>query len=102
MDIRDQFIGIRSDDRESSNPLACGRLFPIFPNAIKAERRAVLHGNRVGLLGFLTLNSLPLEKAIHRHEASALAVGFVEGRQLPHRLALGIDRPAPTSWVLAP
>jgi hypothetical protein len=40
--------------------------------------------------------------AINRHDAAALAVGFVKSRQLPYRLALGVDRLAPTCWVLAP
>jgi hypothetical protein len=43
-----------------------------------------------------------LEEAINRHDAAALAVGFVKSRQLPYRLALGVDRLAPTCWVLAP
>src|SRR5262249_2581173 len=39
---------------------------------------------------------------IHRHDAAALAVGVAESRQVPHSLALRVDRLAPACWVLAP
>ena len=62
----------------------------------------MFHGNGIGLLCLVPLDRLPLEEAINRHDASALAIGFVEGRQLPHRLALSVDRLAPAGRVLAP
>ena len=40
------------------------RVFPIFPQSAEAKGTAVLHGDGVGLLGFLALDRLPLKEAI--------------------------------------
>src|SRR5437660_1722047 len=90
VDVGDQLIGIRGDDRKGPNPFARSRLFPVLPNAGDAERCAIFHGDRVGLLRPLALDRLPLEEAVHRHDAAALAVGIPKGRQVPDGLALGI------------
>ena len=66
------------------------------------ERGASLHGDRVGLLRLLALDRLPLEKAVDRHDAAALAVGLAEGRQVARRLALGVDRFASALRIVAP
>jgi hypothetical protein len=55
--------------------------------------------SRVGLLRPL---ALPLEEAVHRHDAAALAVGIPKGRQVPDGLALGVDRLSTTLRVIAP
>ena len=70
---------------------------PAMPNGV-----AVLHGDGVGLLRLLPLDGLPLEEAVHRHDAAPLAVGVPEGRQVAHGLALGVDRLAAARRVLAP
>ena len=44
----------------------------------------------------------PLEEAVYRDNAAALAICITEGRQLSHGLALGVDRLAPSFRVLAP
>ena len=44
----------------------------------------------------------PLEEAVYRDNAAALAIRITEGRQLSHGLALSVDRPAPPFRVLAP
>ena len=78
------------------------RFFPIFPQPAKAEGTAVLHGDGIGLLGFLPLDRLPLEEAIDRNDAAAPAIGIPEGGQIAHGLAFSIDRPSPALRVLAP
>src|SRR5271166_1784245 len=88
--------------RKSPNPLAGSRLFPVLPNAGDPERRAILHGDGVGLLRPLSLDRLPLEKAIHRHNAAPVTVGVPECRQLVHGLAFRVDRLAASGRVLAP
>jgi hypothetical protein len=57
-------VGIGGDDRKGADPFARRRLLPVLPNPRNAERRAVLHGDRVGLLRLLRLDRLPLEEAV--------------------------------------
>src|SRR5262249_39516976 len=102
MDIGHQLIGISRNDCKSANQFARNRLFPVLPNPRKSERCAVLHGDRVGLFRPLTLDRLPFEKAIDRHDASASAVRIAEGRQVANGLALGVDWLSAASRVLAP
>src|SRR5262249_13631704 len=75
---------------------------PVLPNAADAERFTGLHRNGIRLLGLLSLNRLPLEKAVHRHDAAPLAVGVPERREPVNGLALGVDWLAASGWVLAP
>src|SRR6266404_3883331 len=49
-----------------------------------------------------TLDRLPFEEPVHRHDAAALTVGLPEGGQLPHALALGVDRLAAALRIIAP
>jgi hypothetical protein len=95
-------IGVGTDDGERANPLAGSRLLPVLPDACETERRAILHGDGIGLLRPLAPDGLPLEEAVHRHDAAALAVGIPERRELPHGLALGVDGFLAPRWVLAP
>jgi hypothetical protein len=70
MDFGHQFVGDGRDNRESANPLARGRFFPVLPDATNPERSAVLHGDGVRLLGFLPFDGLPFEEAIHWNNAA--------------------------------
>src|SRR5262249_5851847 len=81
---------------------ARSRLLPVLPNAGDAEGRAILHRYRVGLLCLLTPDRPPFEEAVHWYNAAALAVRIAERRQVPHSLALGVDRLAPTCWIHTP
>src|SRR5215204_952591 len=60
-----EFVCCRRYDAEGSDPLAGGRILPVLPKASEAERRAVLHGDGVGLLYL---------RALDRHPASCLSV----------------------------
>src|SRR5262249_12840071 len=102
MNVDYQLVGIGGDNCKGPNPFARSRLLPVLPNASDAERRAILHRYRVGLLCLLTLDRPPFEEAIHRHNAAALAVRIAERRQVAHSLALGVDWLAPTCWVHTP
>ena len=62
VDLGHQFVEHRCDNRESTNPFAGGRVFPVFLQPAEAKRTAVLHGNRVELLSFLALNQMSLTK----------------------------------------
>src|SRR6516165_11569668 len=62
MDVGNQFIRICRDDREGTYSLTCAGLFPVLPKTCNAERRAILHGNGIGLLGLLAFDRLPLEE----------------------------------------
>jgi len=84
MDIGDQLIGIRRDNRKCSNPFARRRLFPVLPNARKTEGGAILHGNCIGLLCLLSLNRLPLERRERQrstHDWGAPRTGVAFQRQ---------------------
>src|SRR5262249_22040171 len=73
-----------------------------LPNSRKPERRAVLHGDRVRLLRLLTLDRLPFEEPVHRHDAAAHSIGIAERGQIPHALALGVDRLSAAFRITAP
>src|SRR5215475_10678321 len=102
MDVSHQLIGIGGDDCKSPNPFARKRLLPVLPDAGDAEWRAVLHSDSVGLFCLLPLDRLPLEEAVHRHNAAAPAVRISKRRQISHGLVFGVDRLSTTCWVLAP
>src|SRR4051794_2976995 len=102
MDVSHHLVGIGRDHRERSDPLTGCRLSPVFPDAGYSEWTAVLHGDRVRLLRLLSLNSLPLKKAIHRHDTTSPPVGIAERRPLPYRLTLGVDRLPATLRIIAP
>ena len=102
MDLGDQLVGIRRDHRECANPLVRKRFFPVLPEPANAERPAVLHGDGIGLLGFLALDRLPFEEAVDGDDAAPSAIGISEGRQIAYGLVFGIDRPSPALRVLAP
>jgi hypothetical protein len=79
-----------------------------IPDASYAEGAAVLHGDGIRLLSFLPLDRFPLKKAVYRHDAATLPVRIPECRQIPYRLAFGIDRltivapirnQAPAQWI---
>src|SRR4029077_6307958 len=83
-------------DREGANPLAGGRVFPVLPQPANTERATVLHGDGIGLFGLLSLDRLPFEEAIDRHDAPPPAIGVAEGGQTVDGLAFGVDRLAAT------
>jgi hypothetical protein len=62
----------------------------------------VLHGDRIGLLGLLSLDRLPLVEAVDRQNAAAPAIRVPKHRQPVHRLAFGVDRLAPAFRILTP
>jgi hypothetical protein len=64
VDTGHQFVGVSRNYREGAGPLACGRVFPVLPQSAKAKRAAILHGDSIGLLGFLSLDRLPF-KEVH-------------------------------------
>src|SRR5215813_5310075 len=97
-----ELVGVGGDDGERPNPFARSRLFPVLPNPGKPERRAVLHGDRVGLLRLLALDRLPFEEPVHRHDAATHSIGIAERGQIPHALALGVDRLAAALRITAP
>src|SRR4051794_11602250 len=70
----DKLVCGRGDDAEGSDPFPCGGVLPVLPKAGEAEGRAVLHRNGVGLLHLRALDCHPLEEAVDRHDAAALAV----------------------------
>jgi hypothetical protein len=102
MNVGHELVGVGGDDCERPNPFARRRLFPVLPNPGKPERRAVLHGDRVGLLRLLALDRLPFEEPVHRHDAAAHSVGTPERGQIPHALALGVDRLSAALGITAP
>src|SRR5215471_924661 len=102
VDFSHQLVCIGRDHRKRPDPLAGPRLFPVLPNPTDAERFTGLHRNGIRLLGLLPLDRLPLEKAVHRHDAAPLAVGVSERREPVNGLALGVDWLAASGWVLAP
>jgi hypothetical protein len=102
MDFGNESVGIGGDDRKGTNPFTRRRLLPIPPNARNPKRRAVFHGDGVGLLRLLPFDRFPLEESVHRHDASTSAVGLAERRQIAHRLALGVDRLAAAFGIAAP
>jgi hypothetical protein len=102
MDFGHQFVGICRDHRESANPFAGGRFFPVLPKSANAERPAIFHGDGIGLLGFLPLDRLPLEEAVDRDDTAPPAIGISEGRETMYGLAFGVDRLAPAFRGPAP
>src|SRR5262249_45975273 len=102
MDFGHQLVCVSRDHRKRSNPLAGPRLFPVLPNSGDSERFTGLHRNGIRLLGPLPLNRLPLEKAVHRHDAASLSIGVPECGEPVNGLALGVDWLAASGWVLAP
>src|SRR5262249_11820717 len=50
----------------------------------------------------LTLDRLPFEEPVHRHDAAAPSVGIAKRGQIPHALALGVDRLAAALGITAP
>src|SRR3954467_513531 len=102
MNVIDQLISVRRDDCESAYPLARSWVFPVLPNAAEAKRPTILHGDCVGLFGFLPLDCQPFEKPVHRNDAASRPVGVAERRQAVYALAFGVDRLSPTLRVIAP
>jgi hypothetical protein len=102
VDLGHQFVGVRRDHRESANPLARSRFFPVLPEPANAKRPAVLHGDGIGLLSFLALDRLPLEEAVDRDDTAPPAIRVAEARQIADGLALSVDRLAPAFRVAAP
>src|SRR5215203_1287180 len=88
----DELVRRRGDDAEGSDPLAGGRVLPVLPKARETERRPVLHGYGVGLLNLRAFDRHPLEEAVDRHDAAALAICLTEHRQPIDRLRFGVDR----------
>jgi hypothetical protein len=60
---------------------------PPMPNWL-----AVLHDDRIGLLGTLAFDGFPFEKAIDRQDAVAPPIGVAKHLQLGDGLAFGVDR----------
>src|SRR3954452_7471607 len=97
MDVIDQLISVGRDNCERACPLARSWVFPILPNAAKAKRPTILHGNCVGLFAFLPLDCQPFEQPVHRNDAASRPVGVAERRQAVYGLAFGVDRLSPMS-----
>jgi hypothetical protein len=97
-----KLIGVGGDDSERADPLARIRIPPVLPQSANAERLAILHGDRVGLLRLLALDRLPFIEAVHRENAAAPAIRLPKHWQPVRRLAFGVDRLAPAVRVLAP
>src|SRR5436190_21337847 len=102
MDVRDERISVRRDNCKRAYPLARSWVFPILPNAAETKRPTILHGDCVGLFGFLPLDRHPLEKSVHRNDAASRPVSVAERRQGVYALAFGVDRLSPTLRVIAP
>jgi hypothetical protein len=100
--IRDKRIGICGDDCERAKPFSRFGIFPVLPNACDTKRRAILHGDGIRLLRSLSLDCLPIEAAIHRHDAASLPISLAEAVQLRACFGLGIDRFASAGRVRAP
>src|SRR4051794_19831514 len=80
MDVRDERISVRRDDCERACPLARSWVFPVLPNAAEAKRPTILHGDCVGLFGFLPLDCQPFEEPVHRNDAASRTVSISERR----------------------
>ncbi len=78
MDARHHFICRGCQDTERPHPFTSSRVAPVFPQPGDPERRAVLHGNDIGLLAALA--RLPLVKAVNRKNAAAGSVSVAECR----------------------
>src|SRR6516225_5355645 len=102
MNLAHELVGVRGDDCKRPNPVARSRFFPFLPNAGKAEGCAVLHGDGARLLRLAAFDRLPFEKTVDWHDAAAPAVGLAERRQIPHGLALRVDRLAAAFGIIAP
>src|SRR5262245_8868982 len=102
MDVRDKLVGVRRDDGERASPLAGSGLLPVLPDTSETKWGAILHRDRVGLLGPLPLDGLPLEEAVHRHDTAPYAIGIPETGQVSRGLALSVDGLAAASRVTAP
>src|SRR5262249_35032092 len=50
----------------------------------------------------LALDRLPFEEPVHRHDAATHSIGIAERGQIPHALALGVDRLAAALRITAP
>src|SRR5262245_47965698 len=72
------------------------------PKCRRCRRARHPSSYRVGLLCLLTPDRPPFEEAVHWYNAAALEVRIAERRQVPHSLALGVDRLAPTRWIHTP
>src|SRR5215211_1977026 len=99
VDAPDKFVGRRSQQRERANPLPL-RALPVLPYPGDAERRAVLHRDRVGLLPALSRH--PFIEPVDRQDAAAQPVAVPEHRQACDGLALGVDRLSSALWIFAP
>src|SRR5437773_8583357 len=84
--LGDQLVGVGGDDSEGPNPFARSGFFPVLPNAGDPKWRTIFHCDRIGLFRLLPFDRLPLEKTVHRHDATSFAVRIPEYRQVPHRL----------------
>jgi hypothetical protein len=103
MDVSDQLIGVRRDNCKRAYPLARGCwVFPVLPNAAETKWPTILHGDCVGLFGFLPLDCHPFEEPVHRNDAASVPVSVVERRQGVYVLTLGVDRLSLTLRVIAP
>ena len=80
VNLGDQLIGVRCDDREGAHPLAGGRVAPVFPQTSDPKRASVLHSNGIRLFGLLAFDRLPFEEAVHRQDAPPLTISLPERR----------------------
>src|SRR5215470_1082601 len=90
MEWRTDLVGCRGNYRARLDRLAGGAILPSLPQAGEAEHAAVLHNDRIGLLG-LRVELLPLVEAVRGNDAAAFSEGVSEGRLLRNRLGLRVD-----------
>src|SRR5262245_39286502 len=81
MDFPDQIVRRNSDDGEGANPLARSWMTPILPKPSDGERRAVLHGDGVGLFRPRSFDGTPFKEAFNRNDAAALGIGGSAGER---------------------
>jgi hypothetical protein len=105
MDFGHERVGIGGDHRERPD----SGVLPVLPNTSNAKRRAVFHGDRVGLLRLLPLDRLPLEEAIYRDDTAAqpMRIADMSANSQPSHTRGGPPRRAsprtlPRRWRLGP
>src|SRR4051812_24800957 len=65
--------------------------FQFSQDARQTEAGAVLHADRIRLLGSRALDGLPLEEEVNRHQAAPPSIGVPDHRKRMDRLGFGVD-----------
>ena len=100
VDAAEQLVARDGDDGEGPHPFPGAEVPPVLPKPCQTERRAILHGDRIGLLA--ALGRLPFEEPVNRDDAAAQSVGVSKGRSGRARLGFRIDRLRAAFRILAP